>query len=106
MDVTLIEPLQLILLKRSAEAPGHYLTVEYNTKYSQYGEACLHEGVVFAPIAVEIFGGWHDTVAAHIKRIGKHWVGTLDRMKWKPPEILSKDFLCFLSGQGQCFSPD
>ena len=71
MDVTVINPLQLALLARSAEAPGHSLSVAFNRKYTQYGEACLDQGIVFAPLPVETFGGWHESAANHIKRLGK-----------------------------------
>ena len=71
MDVTVINPLQISLLEKSVDTPGHSITVAFNRKYNQYGEACLNQGITFAPLPVETFGGWHNTAAEHIKRLGK-----------------------------------
>ena len=50
---------------------GHSLTVAFNRKYNQYGEACFNKGITFALPPVETFGGWHNAAADSIIRLDK-----------------------------------
>ena len=61
LDVTVVNPLQLCLAEKSADVPGHSLSVAFNRKWTKHGEACLREGMSFIPLAVETFGAWHET---------------------------------------------
>ena len=70
MDVTVNNPLQLSLLERSADSPGHSLNVAFNRKWTKYGEACLQEGVKFIPLPCETFGAWHEAALCEIKKLG------------------------------------
>ena len=65
-----MNPLQLCLAEKSANEPGHSLTVAFNRKWTKHGEACLREGMSFIPLAVETFGAWHETGEEQIKKIG------------------------------------
>ena len=68
-DVTVINPLQIALVDRCANEPGHALDVAKRRKMEQSWEACRQEGLVFVPLPVETFGSWHTDAAKELRRI-------------------------------------
>ena len=69
-DVTVINPLQLSLLEKTAEDARHPLDVAFNRKWTMHGEACENEGVRFVPLPATTFGAWHEVALVEIKKIG------------------------------------
>ena len=70
IDITVVNPLQVTLLDRAADTPGHALTHRYNEKMAKHGAACSGAGLAFIPMPVETLGGWHDQSVLQVKKIG------------------------------------
>ena len=70
IDITVVNPLQVTLLDRAADTPGHALTHRYNEKMAKHGTACSGAGLAFIPMPVETLGGWHDQSVLQVKKIG------------------------------------
>ena len=70
IDVTVINPLQLLTLARAAEEPGYALGLRFQQKWAKYGELCRAEGIVFHPLPVETLGGWHESAVQVIRKLG------------------------------------
>ena len=43
----------------------------HKSKMAKYGERCCAEGLVFVPLAVDTFGGWHPSALAILTRLGR-----------------------------------
>ena len=71
LDVVVSSPLLADRVARSADTPGHTLTLAFNRKCSQSLQACEREGIVFIPISVETLGGWHKKAEDQVKRIAR-----------------------------------
>ena len=70
MDVTVVNPLQRLLVVQAAARPGHALTTRFNEKMTKHGEACRRAGLAFVPLVVETLGGWEELAEKQIKRLG------------------------------------
>ena len=70
LDVTVVNPLCPSLVNRAAAEPGHALSVAHQRKWQRHGEACMAEGLVFCPLAVETLGGWSGSATDQIRRLG------------------------------------
>jgi hypothetical protein len=70
MDVTLVNPLQRLLVVQAAARPGHALTTRFNEKMSKHGEACRRASLAFVPLVVETLAGWEELAEKQIKRLG------------------------------------
>ena len=68
--MTVINPLQLSLLEKTAEDARHLLDVAFNRKWTMHGEACENEGVRFVPLPTTTFGTWHEIALIEIKKLG------------------------------------
>ena len=71
LDVCIVSSLQAQLVDRAAIEPGHALAHRFNQKMQKYEEACLAEGIVFRPVAIEVLGGFHTTAVEVVTRLGK-----------------------------------
>ena len=43
----------------------------FNIKVGKYSERCLAEGIVFIPLVVDTFGGWHKDSLEVITKLGR-----------------------------------
>ena len=75
--------------EREASEPGYALQQAHRRKVSQIGEACRSEGIEFAPLAVEVLGGWSTSAATHLKKLGKAQAGRAGRPQ---AELISQLF--------------
>ena len=57
MDVTVVNPLQRLLVVQAAARHGHALTTRFNEKMTKHGEACRRAGLAFVPLVVETYTG-------------------------------------------------
>ena len=71
IDVCVVSCLQSAFVEGAAEHAGYALQQRYSQKWDKYGPICDSEGMVFQPIPIEILGGWHETGAKIIGRIGQ-----------------------------------
>ena len=71
LDVTVLSPLQLCLLRKSAETAGSALTHAWDRKIRQSWDACNQEGIEFAPLPVESLGGWHSKAIKVLVKLGR-----------------------------------
>ena len=51
---------------RYTAKPGHAADVAYQRKMA---DLCRAEGIVFLPLAVETFGGWHKVAEQQVKKL-------------------------------------
>jgi hypothetical protein len=68
-DVTVVNPLQAATVEEAAVTPGHALTYAFTRKMNGAAEDCQRQGIVFLPIAVETFGGWHQAAEREVKKL-------------------------------------
>ena len=71
LDVTVISPLQLNLVDRSAQNHNVALDTAFRRKMASAFQDCANVDVSFFPLAVETFGGWHPVAVTHLTRIGR-----------------------------------
>ena len=69
LDVTVINPLQDLTREGAAAKPGHAADVAYQRKMQGAADACRAQGIVFLPMAVETFGGWHEVAEQQVKKL-------------------------------------
>ena len=65
MDVTVVNPMQAATLVHAATTQGYALSLAQGA-----AEDCRRQGIVFLPLAVESFGGWHSAVLREVKKLG------------------------------------
>ena len=53
IDVTVVSPVKM--------------EVRYNVKMRMYHDSCEAQGIVFLPLVVDTFEGWHDTLRRAMK---------------------------------------
>ena len=59
LGVMVMNPLQRATLQQAAINPGHALQFAFERRINGAAKDCRREGIDFAPLAVESFGGWH-----------------------------------------------
>ena len=69
LDVTVVNPLQDATLAGASTSPGHALTFAHDRKVRGAEEDCRRQGIAFLPLAVESFGGWHDSAQREVKKV-------------------------------------
>ena len=65
MDITVVNPMQAATLVHAATTQGYALSLARGA-----AEDCRRQGIVFLPLAVESFGGWHSAVLGEVKKLG------------------------------------
>ena len=60
LDVSVVSPLQIQLVKRAAEETGSAAGKRFQEKLNKYHTPCKNEGIDFIPVVVETLGGWHE----------------------------------------------
>ena len=86
LDITVINPLQQRLVRQAATTPGHALTVAFNRKMVQSGEACRKENMVFLPLPLETLGGWHEQTELVVKKLA----ASLARHTGEDPSVATR----------------
>jgi hypothetical protein len=71
LDVTVVNPLQAALVRRTAEEGEAAVQHAHNTKVQKYSDRCAGEGLEFIPMAVDTFGGWHEVALQAITKLGR-----------------------------------
>ena len=69
LDVTVINPLQDLTREGAAAKPGHAADVAYERKMTSAADECRAQDIVFLPMAVETFGGWHEVAEEQVKKL-------------------------------------
>ena len=69
-DVTVTHPLQAATVVKAASSPGHAAKEAYARKMREAGELCQSQGIVFTPLALESFGGWHEVAERELRKLG------------------------------------
>ena len=70
LDLTVVNPCQVATVVGAATTAGHALQHAFNRKMRGSADACQAQGVVFLPIVVESFGGWHEMAVREVERLG------------------------------------
>ena len=70
LDVTVVSPLQVAMVRQAAQTPGHALVKRAEDKMLKHGEACRQAGIVFVPLVFETVGGWGEQTVAQVKKMG------------------------------------
>ena len=60
---------------------GFAVETAHNRKVVRYANCCEEEGVVFAPLAVDTLGGWHDSALVVIDKLGRHLARAVGRVE-------------------------
>ena len=63
-------PLQAATVARSATLPGNAAKEAHLRKMREAGELCRRQGIVFIPLALETFGGWHEAAEQELRKLG------------------------------------
>ena len=69
MDVTVVNPLQRLMVEQAAATPRYALKTRFREKMTRHGEDCRRAGLVFVPLVVETLGGWEEQAEVQIKRL-------------------------------------
>ena len=88
LDVTVISPLQISLVDKSARDHHAALDLAHQRKMAGAHQACAQVNVSFIPLAVETLGGWHQEAADQLTRIAR----TLARQTVAPESVTIKHF--------------
>jgi hypothetical protein len=79
LDVTVVNALQSQLLHRVAADGESAVAHAHNGKLRKYEERCAAEGLVFVPLAVDSFGGWHAVALDTITKLGRQLARVVGR---------------------------
>ena len=71
LDITVVNPLQGTLVQQVAKEGLWGVQHAFQAKMARYGERCDQEGIVFVPLAVDTFGGWHPAALEVLIKLGK-----------------------------------
>ena len=70
LDISIISPLQTLMVEEAAVTQGYPLAVRKQQKRRCHDNACCEASIHFIPLAVEPFGGWSEEAAATIRQFG------------------------------------
>ena len=71
LDISIVNPMQQALLHQVARDGDSGVQHSFNTKVRKYSARCEAEGLVFVPVIVDTFGGWHRDSLEAITRLGR-----------------------------------
>ena len=71
LDVSVVNPLQQQLVGQVAREGEKGVQHAFNIKVGKYSERCEAEGIVFIPLVVDTFGGWHKDSLEVITKLGR-----------------------------------
>ena len=81
IDVTVISPVQKALVAKSAEEAGYALQHACDRKNRLHFEECQKEGIHFAPLAIETFGGFNSQSILIVNKIGRQLAGHTGKLE-------------------------
>ena len=67
----MVNPLQQQLVEQVAREGDKGVQHAFNIKMGKYSERCEAEGIVFFPLVVDTFGGWHKDSLEVITKLGR-----------------------------------
>ena len=73
LDVFVVNPLQQQLVEQVAREGEKRVQHAYNIKMGKYIDRCEAEGIVFFPLVVDTFGGWHKDSLEVITKLGRQF---------------------------------
>jgi hypothetical protein len=79
LDITVVNAQQAALVRRVAKDGGAAVAEAHTQKLRKYEDRCRAEGLVFAPLAVESFGGWHPTALDSLSKLGRQLARVVGR---------------------------
>ena len=71
LDFTVVNPLQAALVRRAANDGESAVEHANRGKMRKYEERCAAKGLVFVPLAVDTFGGWHSSALPILAKLGR-----------------------------------
>ena len=71
LDISIVNPMQQALVEQVARDGNCGVQHSFNTKVRKYSQRCDAEGLVFVPIIVDTFGGWHKDSLDALTRLGR-----------------------------------
>ena len=71
IDISIVNPLSVNLLRRAAEKSGAALEERFSQKCRKYQERCGAKNVIFLPFVLEVFGGFNSEDLKIISKIAR-----------------------------------
>ena len=113
IDFTVINPLQAARVGRAAQDGGSAVEHAHMSKMVKYGERCAVKGLVFVPLAVDTFGGWHPSALAILTRLGRQVASNAGRegqevvrhLRQRLAVLLVRDNVAMLCARTPSFVP-
>ena len=111
LDISVVSPLQVALVGRSAQDGGHAGETRYTEKMRKYHARCEKEGIVFTPVVVDTFGGWHSAALKVITKlgrqlaraVGKEEADTVRQLRQRLAVLLVRDNMSMLNSRAPTF---
>ena len=79
IDVTVVNALQAALVGRVATDGGHAVAHSHSIKVKKYEARCEAEGIIFVPLALDTFGGYHRVALEAIGKLGRQLARVVGR---------------------------
>jgi hypothetical protein len=79
IDLTVVNALQSSLVRKVAEDGACAVKHAHDGKVRKYGARCMAEGIEFAPLAVDSFGGWHSAALELLTKLGRQLARVVGR---------------------------
>ena len=70
-DVSVVSPTQDAVIHRAAESPAAAIEMRKAAKNRAHFDHCRAQGIAFAPLVVETFGGWDGDAVKSLKDIAR-----------------------------------
>ena len=71
MNVSVISPMQYLMVSQASVIQGHALSVGEDRKFAAHATSCRSVGVCFIPLIVDTLGVWSDQALETIRGIGR-----------------------------------
>ena len=111
VDITVVNPLQTALVARAAQEGGSAVQHAHEAKVRKYGERCSQEGITFVPLAVDTFGGWHQSALEVLTKLwrqlaranGKREEEVVSHLRQRIAVVLVRDNVSMLLSRAPSF---
>ena len=113
LDFTVVNPLQAALVRRAANDGESAVEHAHRGKMRKYEERCAAEGLVFVPLAVDTFGGWHSSALPILAKLGRQVASNTGRegqevvrhLRQRLAVLLVRDNVAMLCARTPSFPP-
>ena len=113
LDITVVNPLQAGLVQRTSRDGGSGVEHAYLIKMRKYFDRCEGEGIVFTPMAVDTFGGWHPAALAILTKlgrqvargVGKEEADVVRQLRQRLGVLLVRDNMSMVNSRAPSFPP-